>query len=98
MKGGFKIIWSQNAKEEFEDAVKYLESFFSEKEVTNLLKETNRISKLISDQPTLYPSSETNEMRKAVVLKYNTLYYKIIENNVFIVSFFSNRQSPEKII
>ena len=36
------------------------------------------------------------EVRKAVILKYNTLYYRIKKNTIEILSFFSNRQNPAK--
>ena len=36
------------------------------------------------------------DVRRAVVLKLNTLYYRVNENNVEILSFFSNRQNPKK--
>ena len=36
------------------------------------------------------------DVRRAVVLKFNTLYYRVNENNVEILSFFSNRQNPKK--
>jgi len=36
------------------------------------------------------------EVRKAVILRYNTLYYRIKKNTIEILSFFSNRQNPAK--
>jgi len=52
---------------------------------------------LISKTPELFPSSiEKHEIRKAVIEKYNSLYYRINNESIEILSLFSNRQNPKK--
>jgi plasmid stabilization system protein ParE len=97
MENGYKILWTDNALEELVATYEYLETNFSQKELNNLSKEIEKITFLISMNPTLFSESEYSEgIRKVVILKYNTLYYRIKNNAIEILSFFSNRQNPNK--
>lgn len=96
MKNGFNIEWTQNAINELKNTIEYLEINFSEKEIKKLVDKIESVTELISKNPNLFPKSEYNNTFKAVILKFNTLYYRINNNNVEILSFFSNRQNPSK--
>lgn len=97
MANGFKILWTDNALEELKATYEYLESNFTKKEISKLSREIDNIVYLISINPKLFIESEVkHEVRKAVILKYNTLYYRIKKNTIEILSFFSNRQNPAK--
>tara|TARA_B100000929_G_C15477731_1_gene410089 strand:- start:18 stop:224 length:207 start_codon:yes stop_codon:yes gene_type:complete len=63
----------------------------------NFSQELDHTVELISKNPELYQTSETKKnIRRAVVAKYNNLYYRINNETVEIISFFSNRQDPNK--
>ena len=83
--------------EELSETVEYLEREFSQKEIDNLGDEIERICSIISQNPNIFPHSDRLKTRKAVILKFNTLYYRIMNDKIEIVSFFSNRQSPDKM-
>lgn len=53
-------------------------------------------TKLISQNPNIFPKSELKDVYKTVILKYNTLYYRVKGDTIEILSFFSNRQSPAR--
>ena len=62
-----------------------------------LSNEIEKTVNLISNNPNLFPQSENRDVRKAVVKKLNTIYYRLKEEDkVEILSFFSNRQNPNK--
>ena len=96
MKSGYKILWTDNALDELEKTIQYLEREFSDKEIRKLALKIESFITLISKNPTIFPKSEFNDIHKVVILKYNTLYYRIKEDQVEIISFFSNRQAPNK--
>ena len=96
MEKGFEILWTDLALEELSETVGYLEREFSQKEIDILGDEIERISSITSQNPNIFPNSDRLQTRKAVILKFNTLYYRIMNDQVEILSFFSNRQSPEK--
>ncbi|KIA89556.1 type II toxin-antitoxin system RelE/ParE family toxin [Kaistella jeonii] len=96
MKSGYNILWTEYALEELEKTIEYLEINFTEKEIKKLAKKTETVLELISINPLIFPKSENKEIYKVVILKINTLYYRITGNDVEILSFFSNRQNPKE--
>ena len=97
MEKGFEILWTDLALEELSETVEYLKREFSQKEIDNLGDEIERITSIISQNPNIFPNSDRLKTRKAVILKFNTLYYRIMNDKIEIVSFFLNRQSPDKM-
>ena len=96
MENDYEIIWTDLALEELEDTVEYLERKFSIREKDKLGDEIERILSIINHNPNIFPVSNKGKVRKAVIMKFNSMYYRIIENQIQILSFFSNRQSPNK--
>lgn len=94
MENGYKIYWTDHALEELASTYKYLEEYFTRKELKKLSIEINRILKLISKTPTLFPLSESTGVRRVAIKKFNTMYYRERQNHIEILSFFSNRQNP----
>ncbi len=95
MESGYEIFWTDLALEELEATVEYLEIRFSEKEIQRLAKEIERITELISHNPNLFPLSDKKKVRKVVILRFNSMYYRVEGHQVQILSFFSNRQGLE---
>lgn len=98
MESGYKILWTDHALSELEQIVGYLEENWSERELKKFSRILDRTIELISDNPKLFPISETNKkVHRAVVTKHNTLYYQINKQTVELLSLFSNAQSPDKL-
>jgi plasmid stabilization system protein ParE len=95
MESGYKIFWTDHALKELAETYDYLEKHFTEREMRKLSTELEKTLKLISLNPSLFPKSEFKEVRRAVIIKFNTLYYREKEKSIEILSFFSNRQNPE---
>lgn len=98
MKSTYKIIWSDIATNEFDNTYDYLINNWTYKECDNLVKSTNIVLNLIRENPFLYPKAHHHNVRKAVILKYNTMYYRVKNEEIEIISFFSNRQKPDENI
>lgn len=96
MKSGYNITWTPNALNELKQTIEYLKANFSDKEITKLSRKIESFTEIISQNPQIFPKSDSKNIHKAVILKFNTLYYRIKNENVEILSFFSNRQSPYK--
>lgn len=95
---GFKVLWTNEAVENLEDILQYLESIFSHKEVAIFKAKLNSLIQLISKTPTLFPLSEhNNRFRKAVLSKQTTLYYEIKEDQVILALLFQSKQDPKRI-
>lgn len=96
MKSGFKIFWTKHAETELEETISYLQTEFSDREISKLLVKLEEILELISRNPKTFPLSHKKGIHKVVLMKYNSMYYREINNSVEILSFFSNRQNPKK--
>ena len=96
MKSGYNVLWTPNALSELEETIEYLQKNFSDKEIAKLARKIESFSEIISQNPYIFPKSEQTNIHKAIILTFNTVYYRIKDNNVEILSFFSNRQSPVK--
>ena len=97
MKNGYKILWTDNAFKELQKTIEYLEVHWTENELKNLAINLEKTLNLISQNPNLFQASNSKkDVRRAVVLALNTLYYRVKGNDIEILSFFSNRQNPKK--
>lgn len=97
MGNGYKILWTDHALWELSQTVEFLERNWTEKELKNFASKLDHILEIIYKNPEIFPSDfNEKEIRKAVVDKNNTLYYRIKENSIEVISIFSNRQDPKK--
>ncbi|MHB1148482.1 MAG: type II toxin-antitoxin system RelE/ParE family toxin [Lutibacter sp.] len=82
---------------ELEKTIQYLEARWTERELENLAFKLEETLILVSKNPTLFQVSDfKKDIRRVVILTHNTMYYRIQKNQIEIISFFSNRQSPKK--
>ncbi len=96
MKSGYKVEWTDHALSELKQTYQYLEENWTSKELTKLSLDIERTISLISKNPKMFPISDKVNIRKVVVKKFNTMYYREKDNtSVEILSFFSNRQNPD---
>ncbi len=97
MKNGYKIFWTDNALRELHTTIENVEENWTQKELQNLAFNIEKTLNLISINPYIYQTSDVNKsIRRVVILSLNTLYYRVIEDRVEILSFFANRQNPKK--
>ncbi len=97
MKNGYKILWTDNALKELEQTIEYLKENWTERELRNLAESLEETITLISLNPLIFQSSKKKkDIRRAVILTLNSLYYRVSEDSVEILSFFGNRQNPKK--
>jgi len=96
MKSGYKILWTDNALEELKRTLEYLERNFTRKELERLSQKIENTVSLISQNPRLFSKSDKKDIHRVLILKFNTMYYRVKGDNIEILSFFSNRQNPKK--
>lgn len=96
MENGYNIYWTPNALRELKETIDYLERKFSEKELNKLALEIEYIVNLILNNPYLFQKSEFINIYKVVILRLNTMYYRINGDTIEIISFFSNRKNLKK--
>lgn len=95
MSGGFKIHWTEHASIELNDILDYLRENWSEREIVQFVKALERTIDIASRFPEIYPVSQQRvNMRRAVVDKQNTVYYRIVGSSLHILSVYGHRRNP----
>ncbi len=96
MANGYNIYWTDHAKSELKQTLVYLENNWTEKEIKNFIQQLEHVLELISKNPKISPASgKKKQVYKAVIARYNNLYYRTQGNTIQILSLFSNRQNPD---
>ena len=97
MKSIYKIVWTDSALAELEATIIYLAQNWTEKELHTLAIKLEQTIILLSENPNLFQvANSRRNIRRVVILKHNTIYYRIKQDQVEIISFFANRQNPKK--
>ena len=95
------VIWSAQAKITFLNVLDYLNANWTKKEIIQFNQRTQITINAIRKNPLLFPSSaKSNDIRKAIVDKNNSFYYKIdsYHQKIHLLTFFDCRQDPKKLI
>lgn len=94
----YKIIWTNEAINNLEEILNYLIEKWSQRELNIFKKKLSRQIELISLYPKMFPVSLYNtELRKAVLSKQTTLFYKLKGNHIYLVFLFVNLKDIKKI-
>lgn len=97
MNDGYRVLWTDHALDELSTTVEYLQQNFTDREIRNLSEKIESTLRLASANPKLFPEVEERiGVRRVVIARFNTMYYRVTNNQIEILSFFSNRQAPEK--
>jgi plasmid stabilization system protein ParE len=98
MKNTFKIVWSDEALKNLKGIIEYLENRWTTREIKKFSQLLDKQLSLIKENPHLFAESKLlNGLRKAVLSKQTTIYYRIENTEVRIISLFDNRQNPTKL-
>ena len=96
MKSTYKIVWTDHAFAELKEIITYLESNWTSKEISRLFKKIEKSLAQIVRNPSMYPKTDRREsVRRAVLTRQLTLYYKTDNNYIYILSLFDNRRNPK---
>jgi len=93
----YQIIWSPQANYSYQQILKYLQNRWTEREINNFIERTEEGLSFISQNTLLYRYSKQNDSYKSVVTEQTSLIYQINQDKVELLSFWDNRQDPEKL-
>ncbi len=97
MKSGLKIDWTDEALNALELTLNYLEINWTDRELKQFSRNLEKTLRIISNHPEGFPQSFKNEaIRRCILSKQTTIYYKVMTDKILIISLFDNRQDPQK--
>ena len=92
------IAFSVNANKKLQNLIDYLETEFPLKTKEKFILNFDKIIYLIQNSPETFPKSTINSsLRRCVLSKQTTIYYKFNSKQIRILSIFDTRQNPLKI-
>ena len=93
-----KVIWSPSAEKDFELILDYLQLKWNQKIINSFINKIDDNINLILEDYKIFPViNEELQIRKSVISKQNTLYYREKSGTLEIVRLFDSRQDPNKL-
>jgi len=94
----YKLFWSDEAINNLESILDYLQNNWTQREVDRFKNQLSKQLNLIIGNPKLFPKSDHNpRLRKAVLSKQTTIFYEISETRINLVYLFNSRQDIKKL-
>ena len=93
-----QIIWSPLSEKDFLSILEYLQNSWNYRIARKFLEITNKLITQIALNPKQFPIiQKRNKIRKCVITKYNSIYYRERKNFIDILRIYDNRQDPRKL-
>ncbi len=93
-----KVVISKTAERKLEKLFKYLIEKWSVKVKKDFVKKLDSSIEIIKNQPEIFPESKKGKsLRKCVITKQTTLFYRYNSKRINIVTIFDTRQNPNKL-
>lgn len=93
-----KVTFSKKFKIDFDNLLDYLEKNWSKKVAAKYSEKIDDKVYLIKQNPELFEVSKSNsKIRKCIVSKHNSVYFKFSETEINILTLFDNRMNPKKL-
>ena len=98
MQNIYRIIWSDEALSNLKGIITYLENNWTEKEIRKFALLLEHQLDFIKKNPLMFSFFKRGKkIRKAVLTKQVSIFYRIENEDIQIVTLFDNRQSPNKL-
>ncbi len=87
----YKVFWSERAKNDYRSILNYLHQKWSTKEQAKFADKVElNIGYLISN-PEMGTLSKKKSVRRLVISKQTSIYYKVAHGDIYLISLFDNR-------
>lgn len=94
-----EIRLSNRAIKKLESILVYLEEEWSTKVKHDFIQKLDKSLKQIQKHPYSFPESEKIQgLRKCIVTRQTTVFYKYSNTTIDVVIIFDNRQNPESLL
>lgn len=91
-----EVRWTPESIQAFDEIIKYLESDWTEKEISAFVNATEVVVEFISVQPRMFRKTNLKNVHEALVTPHNLMIYKIYPRHIDIITFWDTRKNPKK--
>jgi plasmid stabilization system protein ParE len=92
-----RVVWTDEALADYYQNIDYLLKEWTDQVALNFIEDVDAVISLIVSHPELFPLTDYHGIRKAVVRKQITLFYKISDNYIQLIRFWNNYQDPSRL-
>ncbi|OBX22041.1 MULTISPECIES: type II toxin-antitoxin system RelE/ParE family toxin [Bizionia] len=93
-----QVVISKTAKRKLDKLFEYLIEKWSLKVKSTFVEKLDSSIEIIKSQPEIFPESKKgNGLKKCVITKQTTLYYRYNSERINIVTIFDTRQDPKQL-
>lgn len=92
-----QVIWTEKATNDYLSNIEYLLRKWSQESASNFIDEVDSILELLIVNPDAFPKTDYLEIRKVVIRKQISLFYKIVDDNIYLLRLWNTYQNPESI-
>jgi len=97
MESIYKIVWTKEANVNLDQIISYLEKEWTVKEIKNFFVKLEKAITLLTARPLLFrATNKSKQIHRCVLTRQVSIYYKIVNETIVILSIFDNRQNPSK--
>lgn len=93
----YPIVWSPRAAAEFIEILEVIELNFGAEIAADCVLLVESITEKIALFPEMFPAFGPPNIRKAVVHKHLTLFYRFHRGQIDILKVWDNRQNPDEL-
>jgi plasmid stabilization system protein ParE len=94
----FRIVWPPASKDEYADLLSFVELNHGVDAALKLLEKTDKVLEFIAANPEMFPASDAQKaIRKAVITKQTSLFYRITGQEIQLLHFWDNRRDPNSL-
>ncbi|PPL01311.1 type II toxin-antitoxin system RelE/ParE family toxin [Parapedobacter indicus] len=92
-----RLIWTEDAMNDYHHNIDFLLERWTTRIAQEFIEQVEDILELIAIFPEMYPLSNYKSVRKVVIRKQISLFYKIDGENILLLRFWNNYQNPRKL-
>ena len=93
----YKIFWLQSSKDKLKSNYEFILLNWNKKIANDFINKLNNKLRFLAHFPNLgQRSQKKKDVRRYVISEQVSLYYKIDKRKIIILTFFDNRQNPDK--
>ena len=91
------VIWSVASKTEFAELLQFLDREFGTDTALDILDKTEAVVEKTARFPFMHQSSDSRkDIRRAVINRHTSLFYRVKNNTVELLHFWDNRRDPDE--
>ena len=95
-----EIVWTKTARQSFVNLLVSIQDDWGDEKALAFAEKVEKVIVSISERPLLYPRSfhfEDSDIRKCVLSKQTSLYYRVSDSRVTLLTFFANRRNLDDL-